>query len=227
MKTVRSFPSLAALALLLASSTSWAGILVSNVGGSSAGSTTVLSDIWYAAKFVAGSTAELTSVDIVIDSIVGAPDANLIVQIWSDSANAPGGPLNTLSGSNPAAPGIYNYTGTFTLTAGASYWLTLSTNASDPSGYAWRETPDGLDGTSQPGWEIAQNTRSVSFNQGGLWQTLVPTTYTLQFAVNGEVGEVPAPGTLALVALGGLLGARLRLRRSSAAKGWPASGARR
>jgi len=63
-----------------------------------------------------------------------------VVQIWSDSAGAPGSALATYTTSSPVdAKAIYAFTGSFIAQQNTSYWVVLSNaNAATSGGnYAW------------------------------------------------------------------------------------------
>jgi PEP-CTERM motif len=179
---------------------------LSSVGQSPAGATSVGSDVWLASPIITGSNPGgylLGSVQLTMADSTGSP-SGFTVMIYSRKnflGVSPGSNLETLSGpANPSTAGNYTYTSasSLLLSPGTDYFIVVTASMPVANGaYAWDYTaannynPIG-------GWNAGGATGS---SNGTTWN--IPTSGFLQFALNATAA--PEPGTLGLLALGGLV----------------------
>ena len=212
---------LATTSVLATAPLAQAAVTVSNLGIQDAGTAGwgVYTTQFIGMSFTVGSdygSWDLDSVTIKAYSASGSPTSSpFIVELHADDGS--GRPavtsLATLTGVDPSTLGEYSFvpTAPFTLGAGLTYWLTAESLGSGPTGYGWvmTEPQSGAESTALTGWSIGNNI-AASGDQGASWaaHNLNPT----KFAVNAT-GVVPEPGSLGLLALGGLAAATRRRRR--------------
>ena len=121
------------------------------------------------------------------------------------AGNAPGALLLTLEGSDRPGSGNYSYTGTLSLTPNTTYWVEADATYASGANYEWSV---GLDDPTI-GSGIG---RAAKENGAEAW-----TQYSmgnLLMLVDATPSVVPEPGSIALIALGGL-GLLLRRQRSA------------
>jgi hypothetical protein len=149
---------------------------------------------WDAQSFTVGnSSLQLSLAELNINTAQNA-SGNFFLRLYSNSgSNMPNAPLETLVGTNnPAAAGIYAYTGSTMLSANTTYWIVAGVSAG-ASIYKWNfEDPTSIEMGSTVG-------AVVSFNQGVSWISLGSPPV---FAFNMRVSGVPEPNSLGLAALG-------------------------
>ena len=192
---------------LLASSAAQAALVaLSNLDEQSLGDSTVFSNNWFAAPFVAGESVSLRAVDLLMGTAVD-PAGEFFVQIWSEQGGSPASALTALSGPNNPLPGVNRYTGQIDFTAGLLYFVVAGVSSGDGF-YLWEGT-DSLDYIGRPGWMLLPGV-SGSNDQGSTWS--VSPGLPQIFAV-----QVPAPSSVALLlpAIGLLWGIARRRRRAS------------
>ena len=188
-----------AIALLLPQIAPAQGTLyLSNLGQTPTGDMAVGSDAWIASTFTTGTNSGgyvLNSIQLLLDSASGSP-SGLTVSIYNFNNGQSGSSLDALSGSDPAAGGIFTYTATnLTLLPSAGYLIMLTS--------ATPVTVGAYD------WSLANN---PAYNSSDRWNLLnayyhstdgsnwaVQRGNTPQFAVNATA--VPEPATYALAGL--------------------------
>jgi hypothetical protein len=181
-------------------------IYISNLGQTPVGSGAVGSDSWIAQDFTTGTNAAgyvLNSVQLLMDPALGSPNG-FTASIYSSPGNgAPGIELGTLSGSDPAAGGLFSYAASgLTLSPGTYYYVVLTAATPAAQGaYEWSAADSFGRITVAPGdpWTIPDGYFSSA--DGSSW-TSHPRGNIFQFAVDGAA--VPEPGISSLLALGGL-----------------------
>ncbi len=179
---------------------------LSNLEQPSAGSSAVGSDSWLAAGSGTGANPGgylINFVQITLTDPSGAP-GNLTVMLYTDKLGgfSPANNLGALNGPDmPATAGSYNYIpgSSLTLSPNTDYFIVLTASSKVATGaYDWSSSgannynPNG-------GW----------FSLGGGWTSGNGTSWNAgaavfsQFAINATAA--PEPGTLGLLALGGLV----------------------
>lgn len=182
-------------------------LFVSNLGQTPTGSATIGSDSWIAQDFGttvnAPSTYTLNSIQLLMNPALGNP-SGFSVSIYS-SLN-PVDNLGSLSGSNPSAGGIYTYTSSgIILSAGVDYFVVVTAATPIALGsYDWSASS----GLTENG-ALYIDDLYFSSSDGSSW-TGHGRQNVFQMAINATAA--PEPGTLGLLALGGMLiGLRKRL----------------
>lgn len=196
------------LALALFSTGARAGLLVSNLDEPVGGVGTIDRGQWIASPFQTNDAAAWFSLESIVLSLDGGDGSNQFsVVLYEADGNKPSSaPYSVLLGNaNPETPGQFTYLpdGGVTLQANTIYWVAAQV-ATGTGEYDWNYTPAGTTGQ----WTIPN---LVSFYQDGGWsegQAWGPH----QFGVSAQ--PVPEPCSFALVALGTLLCATLRLRQN-------------
>lgn len=190
-----------------------AATVVSNLGNANGINSLVFSNnssyTSHAGSFTTGLLpATLDSVRISLDS--SSTFRPLTVSIWSNSGSVPGSALAALSGlTNPSA-GLFDYTGSLSLSASTTYWLVLETSLGALTTiYDWDGTPDASEASSE-GWTIG-NGRATFSSGSGVWSANATTIP--RFSVDATIA--PEPGGFALAGLGvaGLMRVVRRLRK--------------
>jgi hypothetical protein len=173
---------------------------VSNLGQTPTGSATIGSDSWIAQDFGtlvnAPSTYTLNSIQLLMNPALGNP-SGFSVSIYS-SLN-PVDNLGSLSGSNPSAGGIYTYTSSgITLSAGVDYFVVVTAAAPVALGsYDWSASS----GLTENG-TLYIDDAYFSSSDGSSWMGHGRQN-VFQMAIFATAA--PEPGTLGLLALGGML----------------------
>src|SRR5947209_13369244 len=156
-------------------------------------------------QFQAGTSGSLAS--ILLGYGTGPGTGSATFSLYSDSGNAPGSLLESMTGSGMS---IFGYVSTADLlvtsslhpllTAGAFYWLipTVSDPSHDAQAWNWNST-------GAVGLEY--------FSLGGVFQGIYPDSTIGAFEVDvNAVTPIPEPSSLLLISTG-LLGAAGTLRR--------------
>ncbi len=191
---------------------------LSNLDQTPSGSLSAGSDSWLAAVFYTGANSggySLNSIQLGMADSSGNP-SGFEVMIYSATGPGdvtPANNLATLAGqSNPATAGVYAYTpsSSLTLSASTAYFIVLTDESAVASGaYEWNYAgtysynPTG-------GWQAPIGFGAIDNYQSsdGLHWSLLGGAP--QFAINATAA--PEPGTLGLLALGGLVFGLCRVR---------------
>lgn len=151
-----------------------------------------------AMSFVAGADFSFTSVELALTNVSASA---LSITLRSDAGGLPGGLLETILVAVPGGPSLVTAMSALNplLDLGATYWITA-------------EAPAGFEGSWQWADPSDVGATAFSFDQAVSW-----SAFTLDrgaFRVNGDlVAQVPAPSTLALVALALLAAGAVQRRR--------------
>ena len=161
--------------------------------------------------FTVGSTSyALSSIDLGLGTS-GGPSP--VVSIYNDSGNQPGTSLATFTTtSTVSSKQVYNFTGSFTLSANTNYWIVLSDNfAPATESYEWYSN----DTFTTP---TAQNSSGVNYlgtkernGTGGTWNG---TMSSLSIGLKGTAVPEPSTYALGLIATG-VLAAMARRRKQA------------
>ena len=136
---------------------------ISNLGYISTGSSSVGSDVWFAADFFTGTNAggyALNSVQLATTDASGNPSGFTVMLYSSISgfATFPGSNLGTLNGSlNPVTAGTYSYTpaSNLTLLPSTSYFIMLTAGTTVANGaYEWSDS--AYPPSSSVGWGVGE-----------------------------------------------------------------------
>jgi hypothetical protein len=173
-------------------------IYLSNLGESSAGSSAVGSDQWIATRFNTGTNSGgyfLNSIQLLIASASGSPSGFSVFLYDINLARQPGTSLGGLSGSDPAAPGIFTYsTSGITLPPFGSYFIVVTSATAVANGsYLWSRAATSI---YNPVGQWTAFGNSYTSSDGSQW-TRFDSPY--QFAVYATV--VPEPAIFALAGL--------------------------
>lgn len=179
---------------------------ISNVGQAPVGSGAVGNDSWMAQQFFTGTNSAgyaLNAVQLLMDPALGSA-SGFNASIYSSPGNgAPGVELASLSGSDPAAGGIFSYAASgLMLSPRTSYAIVLTATTPIAQGaYQWSAADSYGRGIIAPGdpWMIPDVYYSSA--DGSSW-TFHGRGNIFQFAIDGAA--VPEPGFSSLLALGGL-----------------------
>ncbi len=185
---------------------------ISNLAQPSSGAVAVGKDSWIAALFFTGGNTGgylLDSVQLNMADDSGSP-GGFSVMIYAQGGSSigifPGSSLGTLSGSaNPSTGGVYTFTAVpgLTLSSATPYFIVIAANTTVATGaYEWSLA--GVNSySSSDSWGVTGGVSSGVFRSstGSSWTSL-SATYP-QFAINATAA--PEPGTLGLLALGGLV----------------------
>ena len=172
-------------------------LYVSNLGQTPTGTTAIGSDAWIAQIFATGTNPggyTLNSIQLLMDAASGNP-TGFSVSIYSSLS--PIDNLGGLSGSDPAAGGIFTYTASgITLSPSTSYFVVLTAATPVAQGaYNWSAGILYAFGSDQ--WAIAAG---YSDSTDGLTWTSHGRENAFQLAI--YAAEVPEPATYALLGLG-------------------------
>jgi hypothetical protein len=194
-------------------------LCLSSLGLTSAGTASVASNSWLGVDFQTGTNAGgylLNSVQLSLGDASGNP-SGFTAMIYAGGNYPAGGDLGsnicTLSGSlEPVTAGIYTYSpaSTLILSPREFYFVVLTASTPVADGvFAWSVTSTFAP-TVSGGWYgdngCFASSDGLYWNGGGL-----PHQYA-QFAIYATDLPVPEPSTFALLALGGLWLARLKLK---------------
>ena len=179
---------------------------ISNLGQTPVGSGAVGNDSWIAQQFFTGTNSAgyaLNSVQLLMDAALGSA-SGFNASIYSSPGNgAPGIELGNLSGSDPAAGGVFSYDASgLMLSPRTSYVIVLTATTPMAQGaYEWSAADSFGRDTVAPGdpWTIPDAYYSSA--DGSSW-TLHARGNIFQFAIDGAA--VPEPRFASLLALGGL-----------------------
>jgi hypothetical protein len=178
---------------------------ISNVGQTPVGSGAVGNDSWMAQQFFTGTNSAgyaLNAVQLLMDPALGSA-SGFNASIYSSPGNgAPGVELASLSGSDPAAGGIFSFAASgLMLSPGATYAIVLTATTPIAQGaYEWSAADSFGHDMTAPGdpWSIPDVYYSSA--DGSSW-TFHGRGNVFQFAIDGAA--VPEPGFSSLLALGG------------------------
>jgi len=209
-----SFAAILGAELLLAQIASGQGTTyISNLGQPPIGSGAVGNDSWLAQPFTTGTNSfgyALDSVQLLMDAASGSP-SGFTASIYSSPGNgAPGSNLGSLTGSDPAAGGLFSYAASGLVLSPGTYYFVVVTAATPiaQGAYQWSAADSFGRIFKAPGdpWTIPDG--YYSSTNGSSW-TSQARQNIFQFAVNGT--GVPEPTVYSLAALGlTLLGLRWR-----------------
>lgn len=164
---------------------------------------------WRTQQFTAAEDWTLTSVDLLMDRSASAVgNGGFFLQLWSDNgADKPGAVLTTFAGTDNPLPALQNvqeafsYTGTYSLSAGTSYWLVAGLTSQNGSTYEWSFTLSAnADAGSRPGWAVS-TVGGGSEDNGTTWG-VGDQGFSQQYALYGDPTGVPVPATPLLMLLG-------------------------
>jgi len=192
-----------------------AGLAVSNLSNTfgsawDLGSGSTLADSPVANQFTTGPGPGWTLDSVVLDLglVAGTPSGSISAFLAADNSGLPGTTLVTLLGSNPTTPSediTFTPQSPTLLAVNTAYWLVVSANLAD--NYLWNFTTDTSE-TGLPGWSIG-NTSYAGY-PSGTWTALASSVPPFNvpapvlFQVNATA--VPEPGSLTLLAMGGVVG---------------------
>ena len=180
-------------------------IYISNLGQTPVGSGAVGSDSWMAQPFTTGTNTTgyvLNSVQLLMDPALGGPNGFTATIYSSPGFGFPGIELGSLSGSDPAAGGIFSFAALgLMLSPETGYCIVLSAATPIAQGaYEWSAMDSFGRIIVAPGdpWNI--DDAYYSSADGSSWTRHVRGNI-FQFAIDGAA--VPEPGFSSLLALGG------------------------
>ncbi len=178
-------------------------LYLSNLGATSVGSAAIGSDAWIAEHFVTGSNSggyALNSIQLLMNQASGSP-SGFAVSIYSSLGVTPGSSLGSLSGSDPAAGGVFDYTASdITLSPLTSYFIVLTGATSAANGsYFWSVANTGSPNSISPSDPWVLDDIYYSSTDGSSWTVHVREGF-FQAAVYAT--PVPEPETVALFGLG-------------------------
>lgn len=167
-------------------------------------------------EFVTGTASlgyTLDSIAVLMSDDNGTPGGGFGVSVYTDNSGQPGTIVAMLAGnSDPAMAGTYTYTASgTTLFPLTSYWVvetSLSANSDPNTFYLW-STTQSTSFASSEGWSIVTGANEGSGDGGATWQQQA-SGETPMFSVAATA--VPEPGEIALLVLGGAMGALWRFR---------------
>ena len=175
-------------------------LYVSNLGQPTIDSMSIGSDSWVAQYFTTGTNADgyiLNSVQLLMGAASGNPNG-FTVSIYSSPGNgAPGSSLGSLSGSDPAAGGLFTYTTSGIMLSPSTLYFVVVTAATPAAqgAYDWSAV-FGNSNRSGDGWIISAGYYGSS--DGSSWQFSRDDTFQLAIYATA----IPEPATLALAGLG-------------------------
>jgi hypothetical protein len=173
--------------------------VVSNLGQTPVGSMPVAGDAWIAQSFgilaTDPNTYNLDSIQLAMDPASGIPGGFSVSIYKGVAGGAPVTDLGTLSGPDPAAGGIFTYTGTgIQLTRGQYFVVLTATTPVSQGAYEW-SAADSF--TSTGVWDI--DDKYYSSGNGSTWLVHLRQD-VFQMAINATI--TPEPATCALFGLG-------------------------
>ncbi len=135
-------------------------LYLSNLGSTSDGSAAIGSDAWIAQVFYTGNNPDgyaLNSIQLLMNQASGSP-SGIAVSIYSIVGVSPGSSLGSLSGYDPAAGGVFDYTASdITLSPSTGYCIVLTGATSAAQGsYFWSFSGFTSPNTISPSdpWEL-------------------------------------------------------------------------
>ena len=217
MKKAASFGAILASGLLAAQIAPAQGtIYLSNFGETPVGSRGVGSDSWLAQYFTTGTNSTgyvLNSVQLLMNAAVGAP-SGFAVAIYSSPGNrAPGLNLGSLTGSDPAAGGLFTFTSSGLELSRSTFYFVVVTAATPiaQAAYQWSAADSFGQSFVAPGdpWTIPDAYYSSA--NGSSW-TFNGRQNIFQFAIDANPNPAPEPGASILLVVGSLWLLRLGRR---------------
>jgi hypothetical protein len=176
---------------------------LSNLGQTPTGSIAIGSDFWIAQGFYTGTNPDgytLNSVQVLMDPGSGSP-SGFTVSIYERAVignlySPPVSSLGSLSGSDPSAGGVFNYTASsITLSPSAHYFVVATSTTPVANGaYYWSVTAAPVNYTIPWGLDKIYFRSS----NGSVWD--YERLINIQFAIYAT--PVPEPTAFALVGLG-------------------------
>ena len=145
-----------------------------------AGSGSSFGDLSVAFQFTAGLSGLLTSIDTGLTHFSGSP--TLTLSVYSDSSNALGGNLGTVSQTlvtssfNPVVPTTFDFSSaSISLVAGQKYWVSASSPAT--SGFdLWNYNTEGVTGLYAQSGSVASEPGTQGAFQVNTAATPEPTS---------------------------------------------------
>lgn len=154
---------------------------------------------WVAQKFIAGSSGNLTKIEINLKNTASGTGP-IIVAVYSDNSGSPGTLLGTSSIVNSSITGTYQYLGARfieapTQVSGTTYWVVAYIQANGSNSYKWSSTtsattaktsPDG--GNTWASTSFAMNIKTYISTAGGvkgLWRYYRSTASPVQLFAHG------------------------------------------
>jgi hypothetical protein len=178
---------------------------VSNLGQPSVGSGAIGSDSWLAVPLFTGTNPGgylLNFIQLRMNDASGLP-SGFTVMLYDAPGYLPGSTLGSLSGSpDPSAAGIYDFTSPSSLILAPQTHYAVVLTAGTPIANGAYEWSLASSYAESGGWVVFFPGAAKSFRStdGSSWQP--SNTGFFQFALNAT--PVPEPGTLGLIAFGGL-----------------------
>jgi hypothetical protein len=209
MKTARFAAAALGVELLVVRIAAAQGtIYLSNLGEAPVGNGPVGGDSWFAQPFVTGTNAtgySLNTVQLLMDAAVGSPSGFTAAIYSSPGDGPPIAYLGSLTGSDPAAGGIFSFASSGLVLSRSTYYSVVITAATPVSqgAYAWSAADSFGRIFVAPGdpWAIPDN--YYSSTDGSSW-TFNPRFNIFQLAIDATANAVPEPGVSGLLVFGGM-----------------------
>ncbi len=197
---MRPFVLISSILALAPPSASHGATIVSNLGEATSSVLQLVpgGDVDGTSFTVDGSDYTLNSVTLNMND--GTAGSGFSVQIRDDdgAGSDPGTVLANLTGNtSPATAGTYTYTGSLTLLANQTYWVTATVPGGGSGDFRWFSTTS----LAQTGsWTIGDQVKVSS--DGGTTYGQTFNNRALMFSVDADV--VPEPSGVALLSLAGI-----------------------
>jgi len=129
---------------------------------------------YVAGKFTASQNCEVSDIGVYIKRNGGRPD-DAVVKIYSDNAGSPGTVSDTGTTLTTTSSFTWATSTGFTvdLVSGTTYWVVLTTAASNASNFHWANHDTGV---------------SKQSTNGSTWNAANNTDKTMTFVINGTLG---------------------------------------
>jgi hypothetical protein len=189
-------------------------LYISNLGLTPTGMGSVSSDLWIAQPFVTGMNSGgyiLNSIQLLMDVPIGMPSGFTASLYSMLGYTVPANRLGYLSGSDPAAGGIFTCTApSLQLSPDTAYFVVLSASTSQAQGvYNWSAATRGGAGDISTGWSI-QDYYYSSVNGSSWSETFRQNIYQMSIYAT----PIPEPETSVLFGISLACLGFLRLRQT-------------